>query len=166
LAEASVRLGTRSHDGAHANNVAKSFTLTRAEARERVLLRRFDFGRSQALGDGAILWGRLGRSREFPPGYLRFRGTELTCRSGSNRAPRSQKLPPTLEPPKRFASARHAAWEFDDNSHGVRVLPAFEPGRSLCWLASPAPSALRVSHPLSGLIPPGPRGFVSRHIRP
>jgi hypothetical protein len=33
-------------------------------------------------------------------------------------------------------------------------------------LTSPAPSAPRVSHPLSGLIPSGPRGFVSRHIRP
>lgn len=30
---------------------------------------------------------------------------------------------------------------------------------------SPTPSALGVSHPLSGLIPPRPRGFVSRHIR-
>jgi hypothetical protein len=166
LAEASVRLGTRSHDGAHANNVAKSFTLTRAEARERVLPRRFDFGRSRARGDGAILLGHLDRSREFPPGHLRFGGTELTCRSGSNRALRSRKLPPTPKPPKRFSGARHAAWEFDDNSHGVRVLPAFEPRRSLCWFTSPAPSALRVSHPLSGLIPPGPRGFVSRHIRP
>lgn len=33
-------------------------------------------------------------------------------------------------------------------------------------LTSPAPSAHRVSHPLSGLIPPWPRGFVSRHCRP
>jgi hypothetical protein len=30
---------------------------------------------------------------------------------------------------------------------------------------SPTPSALRVSHPLSGLLPPRPCGFVSRHIR-
>jgi hypothetical protein len=41
-----------------------------------------------------------------------------------------------------------------------------QPGRSLCRFASPTPSALRVSHPLSGLIPPRPCGFVSRHIRP
>jgi hypothetical protein len=37
------------------------------------------------------------------------------------------------------------------------------------WFASPAPSALRVSHPLSGLIAmisPGPCGSISRHIRP
>jgi hypothetical protein len=41
-----------------------------------------------------------------------------------------------------------------------------ELGRSLRRFTSPAPSALRVSHPLSGLIPPGPRGSVSHHIRP
>jgi hypothetical protein len=34
------------------------------------------------------------------------------------------------------------------------------------WLTTPAPSALRVSHPLSGLIPAHPRGCISSHIRP
>jgi hypothetical protein len=34
------------------------------------------------------------------------------------------------------------------------------------WIASPAPSAPRVSHPLSGLIPAHPRGCVSSHIHP
>lgn len=39
--------------------------------------------------------------------------------------------------------------------------------RSLsCRFTSPTPSAPRVSHSLSGLIPPAPRGFISRHIRP
>jgi len=38
--------------------------------------------------------------------------------------------------------------------------------RSLRRFTSPSPSTLRVSHPHSGLIPPGPCGFVSRHIRP
>jgi len=33
-------------------------------------------------------------------------------------------------------------------------------------VASAVPSALRVSHRLSGFLPPEPRGFVSRHIRP
>ena len=37
---------------------------------------------------------------------------------------------------------------------------------SLCRFTSPTPSALRVSHSLDGLFPPGPCGFVSRHIRP
>jgi hypothetical protein len=39
-------------------------------------------------------------------------------------------------------------------------------GRSLRRFASPTPSVLRVSHPLDGLIPPGPCGFVSPHYRP
>jgi hypothetical protein len=34
------------------------------------------------------------------------------------------------------------------------------------WLTTPAPSALRVSHPLSGLIPAHPRGCISSHIHP
>jgi len=39
--------------------------------------------------------------------------------------------------------------------------------RSLtCWLTSPAPSPLRVSHPLRGLIPVHPRGCISSHIHP
>jgi hypothetical protein len=51
--------------------------------------------------------------------------------------------------------------------HRVRF-PSAEPARAIVaqWFTSPLPSALRVSHPLSGLIPPGPRGFVSRHIHP
>jgi hypothetical protein len=53
-----------------------------------------------------------------------------------------------------------------DTSRGVRSPSAFEPRRSLRRFASPVPSALRVSHSLSGLIPPGPRGFVSHHTRP
>lgn len=35
-----------------------------------------------------------------------------------------------------------------------------------CRIASPTPSALRVSHSLSGFIPPTPRGSISRHIHP
>lgn len=42
-----------------------------------------------------------------------------------------------------------------------------QPRRSLARrLASPAPSAPRVSHPLSGFIPSRPRGSISRHIHP
>jgi hypothetical protein len=39
-------------------------------------------------------------------------------------------------------------------------------GRSLRRIASPSPSALSVSHALSGLIPPGPCSFVSCCSRP
>jgi hypothetical protein len=64
------------------------------------------------------------------------------------------------------APARAERRASNDVSHGVRLLSAYQPGRSLHRLTSPAPSALGVSHSLSGLSPPGPRGFVSRHIRP
>jgi hypothetical protein len=37
---------------------------------------------------------------------------------------------------------------------------------SLCRITTPTPSALGVSHSLSGFIPSTPRGFVSRHFRP
>jgi len=54
-----------------------------------------------------------------------------------------------------------------DASHGVRCLSAESaPGIVACRFTSPTPSALGVSHPLSGLILPSPRGFVSRHIHP
>jgi hypothetical protein len=40
------------------------------------------------------------------------------------------------------------------------------PGDRCAGFPKPTPSVLRVSHSLDGLIPPEPRGFVSRHIRP
>jgi hypothetical protein len=49
---------------------------------------------------------------------------------------------------------------------GFGPLRRIESGQSLCRFTSPAPSALRVSHPLSGLSPPEPCGSISRHIRP
>lgn len=54
-----------------------------------------------------------------------------------------------------------------DTFHGVRF-PSATTARVIvvCRFASPTPSALRVSHPLDGLIPPEPGGFVSRHSRP
>jgi hypothetical protein len=87
-------------------------------------------------------------------------------RSGAVRQPFSRKLPPTCAPPRWFAGARHAAWDMDDSSLGVRSPSAFRAQASLRRFTSPTPSALRVSHPLSDLRPPGPCGSVSRHIRP
>jgi len=104
---------------------------------------------SRATLEGTIGEGMNGRTR----------------RSGSSRAPSPGGcLPPVIR--RSGSRAQDTQREFDDNSHGVRILSAYEPGRSLRRFTSPAPSALRVSHPLSGLSPPGPRGFVSRHIRP
>jgi len=60
-----------------------------------------------------------------------------------------------------------AAVELSDTSHGVRCLSTESVTMIVeCRIASPTPSALRVSHPLSGFIPSSPRGFISRHIRP
>ena len=73
-------------------------------------------------------------------------------------------LPPSSH--RSAAKVQDTQRELNDSSLGVRSPSAYEPGRSLCRFASPTPSALRVSHSLSGLIPPGPRGSVSRHIRP
>jgi hypothetical protein len=78
--------------------------------------------------------------------------------------PPERCLPPTSS--RSDSGAQDTQREYDDISHGVRFPSTYEPRRSLCRFASPAPSAPRVSHSLSGLSPPGPRGFVSRHIRP
>jgi hypothetical protein len=98
-------------------------------------------------------------------GTLGLRGSDPAHRSGSfhNRRPESC-LPPTGH--RSGQQAQDTQQESNDVSHGVRFLPAYEPRRSLCRFTSPTPSALGVSHSLSGLSPPGPRGFVSRHIRP
>ena len=105
------------------------------------------------------------RSGERPRGFPRGLGSESAHRSGLARdLPPGGCLPPTSH--RGGAPAQDTQREFDDVSHGVRLLSAYEPRRSLCRFASPTPSALGVSHSLSGLIPPGPCGFVSRHIRP
>jgi hypothetical protein len=108
---------------------------------------------------------RPGRSRGAGAGDLRCPGLRTPRRSGAAaRLSAEGCLPPS--------SHRSGAWVqdtqrgLDDSSHEVRSPSASEPRRSLCRFASPTPSALSVSHALSGLIPPGPRGFVSRHIRP
>jgi len=62
--------------------------------------------------------------------------------------------------PKRATGfRRHLPWgsvPYDVSIRAVVITTAYQP----------SPSTHGVSHPLSGLIPPGPRGFVSRHIRP
>ena len=96
-----------------------------------------------------------------------------TCRSprrsGVARGPLSRKPPPTYVPDLTtgFAGARRAVWDMDDSSLGVRSPSAYRVLAIVEYrFTSPIPSALRVFHPLSGLIPPGPGGSVSRHFRP
>ena len=94
-----------------------------------------------------------------------FRGSGPAHRSEQERdRPPERCLPPSRS--RSDSGAQDTQREYDDISHGARFPSAYEPGRSLCRFSSPAPSALRVSHSLSGLSPPGPGGFVSRHIRP
>lgn len=57
--------------------------------------------------------------------------------------------------------------EFEDTFPRFVAFRRNQTCRSLMrWFTSPTPSALRVSHPLSGLIPAHPCGCVSSHIRP
>jgi hypothetical protein len=58
-------------DGAHADIVAASFAWTRAEARERALLRSRDRGRSLDRGNEATPLDARGRSDEQPLGFFR-----------------------------------------------------------------------------------------------
>lgn len=53
----------------------------------------------------------------------------------------------------------------EDASRGSRTFQRNQRFESLYWLASPAPSALRVSHSLNGLVPEPPRGLFSYRIR-
>lgn len=58
-------------------------------------------------------------------------------------------------------------WQYQgDTFHGVRCLSTNSSAIVARRLTSPTPSALRVSHPLSGFIPQLPRGGLSRHCRP
>ena len=148
-----------------ANIFATSFTWTRAEARERVLPRRLESDRSHNRSAEATPLETPCRSRERPLGLLRGEDGDSTCRSRLLRAPSPEGcLPPTGH--RSGPQAQDTQREISDVSHGVRFLSTYEPRRSLCRFTSPTPSAHRVSHPLSVLSPPGPRGFVSRHIRP
>jgi hypothetical protein len=102
-------------------------------------------------------------------GRLRWEPTESAARERSDirRCEPPMAKRPTDRAPRETRSARPHSKVSDDASHGVRCLSASSAlVIVVCRLASPAPSALRVSHPLSGLIPPTPRGSVSSHSRP
>jgi hypothetical protein len=98
-------------------------------------------------------------------GTLGFQGYGTPRRSGTTTRPSAEGcLPPS--PHRSGVLVQDTQRGLDDSSLGVRAPSAFELGRSLCRFTSPTPSVLRVSHSLNGLIPPGPCGSVSRHIRP
>jgi hypothetical protein len=151
-------------DGAARERFAASFTGPRAEARAGASSTRrarpkpcsrrrsCPFGGSRPKQRAPLRAPRGGGGRSDPPRRVFTHIVTRGC------------LPPTGHP--GGPQAQDTQRGYGDVSHGVRFLSAYEPRRSLCRFASPAPSALGVSHSLSGLSPPGPRGSVSRHIRP
>jgi hypothetical protein len=167
LAEASTRHGTRSRVTApRANTVRnelRSSPCRSAGANASSKPRKRPKPRSRRRSHP------VGSHRPKPEASARvpssFEQRDASPRRSGTRSCRLEGcLPP--ESHRGGARAQDTQREFDDISHGARLLSTYEPRRSLCRFASSTPSALGVSHSLSGLIPPGPRGFVSRHIRP
>lgn len=131
------------------------------------------------LGDACLASGRppkrltAGRQRPKPePGFARPFGS--TSERGRHpevearvREGRSEGCLPAGPQPRLGHERKTRSRTTDDTFPGVRSLSA-KAARAVvaCRFASPTPSVLRVSHPLDGLIPPGPCGFVSPHIRP
>jgi hypothetical protein len=120
----------------------------------------------RSLGIGCVLLARsLGRSRG-----LRLEASTLFVSRSPPRWCRGNPWEPRLPP---IAVAAEAAVRCKTRSRILTAPPVRfgsvrrnQLGRSLRRFASPAPSAHRVSHSHSGLLPTEPCGFVSRHIRP
>ena len=148
-----------------ANIVAASFTRTRAEARERVLPRHPGRSRSSEFSVEAALSEARGEPRA-PSRAPSGRGCATGPAEAGLIAHRHPLAASHSSDHRSGPRAQDTQRGRSDVSHGVRFLSAYDPRRSLCRFTSPTPSALGVSHSLSGLSPPGPRGFVSRHIRP
>ena len=138
---------------------------TRTEARERCFLEASKGAEASVLATKLLCWKNTAEAVNVRESSLEFRGAgQLTEVSRNPNRPLESCLPPAGH--RSGTQAQDAQREYEDISLGVRILSTFELRRSLCWFTSPTPSALRVSHSLSGLSPPGPCGFVSRHIRP
>jgi len=164
-AEAGVRHGPLPQVAASSERRRNELHQTRAEARERCFLEASKEAEASVLATKLPCWKDTAEAMNVREGSFGFRGAgQLTEVRWSPDRPPERCLPPVGH--RSGTQAQDAQREVDDTSHGVRFLSAFEPRRSLCRFASSTPSAHRVSHSLSGLSPPGPRGFVSRHIRP
>jgi hypothetical protein len=121
--------------------------------------------------------GRAHRAREVASEEVAPAGFDGP-KSGREPEGSHQTVPRRCHRPKPESIAAGAATDLPEDrrpaprSRDRRHLPRFgafqrnQMCRSLMrWIASPAPSAPRVSHPLSGLIPAHPRGCVSSRIR-
>jgi hypothetical protein len=152
-------------DGAAREHARSELHLARAEARVWCFLDTWSAAEAVFWASKLPCWGHAAEAASTREGSSGERMRDSAHRGGFARSsspsgclpPASHRSGPRAQDTQRGSS---------DVSHGVRLLSAYEPGRSLYRFTSPAPSALRVSHSLSGLSPPGPRGFVSRHIRP
>jgi hypothetical protein len=162
-----AKLPTRQDRGGSAHATARSsFTPSLAEASERMHPRRGGLGRSRDLGGKEAL-GRCPRPRPRAP---------ARALSGGDAHPSAEAEGACVLVP-RVASHRYST-EVEDRRKtrstgnptaapvGFGPFRRFQLREALLRVTSPEPSALGVSHPLSGLILPEPRGFVSRHIRP
>lgn len=110
----------------------------------------------------------LSHSQSHAPALVEKRPTKCSIvRTSAVTGTPSSSLLACPSSRKRLDCPALATKVFSNTSLGVRCLST-----ELTWMvvtrrfASPTPSALRVSHSLSGLIPSEPRGFISRHIRP
>jgi hypothetical protein len=150
--------------GARAN-IAASFTCPEPKRGNRCFFEARTPAEAKVEAAKPPSWNLTAEAVSIRQGPSEARGCESVRRSGSSRDRRLEGcLPPAAH--RSGTQAQDTQREFDDVSLGVRFLSAYEPRRSLCRFAFPTPSALGVSHSLSGLSPPGPCGFISRHIHP
>jgi hypothetical protein len=107
-----------------------------------------------------------GRSRAPPRRDPRAASSPPPRRSAVTGEPFARELPRTRSPPRWVAHARHAVWEFDDSSHGVRS-PSASPIRAIvvpiCLLDTVRSQGFSPSQRFD---PARWCGSVSRHIRP
>jgi hypothetical protein len=153
----------RSHKWRRAREHRSELHLPRAEARERCFLEAWTVAEAKVWAPKPPFWMHTAEAVSAREGPFEGLGSGSFRRSGSSR---DRRLEGCL-PPARHRSGpqvQDTQRECDDVSLGVRFLSAYEPRRSLCRFAFPTRSAHGVSHSLSGLSPPGPCGFVSRHI--
>jgi hypothetical protein len=165
LAEASVRHGPRPQVAAHTRTSQRASPAPEPKRRNGCFLEAGTVAEARVEAAKLPYWILTAEAVSVRQGPFEGRGSVSVRRSGSSRDRRLEGcLPPAAH--RSGTQAQDTQREFDDVSLGVRFLSAYEPRRSLCRFAFPTPSALGVSHSLSGLSPPGPCGSISRHIHP
>jgi hypothetical protein len=164
-AEASVRHGSRPQVAARTRTSQRASPAPEPKRGRGCFLEAWTVAEARVAAAKLPFWMLTAEAMSAREGPFEICGCGSVRRSGSSRDRGLEgRLPPTRH--RGGTQAQDTQREIDDVSLGVRLLSAYEPGRSMCRIASPTLSALRVSHSLSGLSPPEPCGFVSRHIHP